>query len=318
MIKTAHSASSNKFLFSRSFHRFHGPLNFKLMKNRIYIPAFAALLLLSFFSSCERDANVDLPEIDPKLVLVSFITPQDTLITATLTRSQPIFQAYDPNANQPVSNAVITMSGNSGSVQLLYNATLEKYTAPIAALPIVAGATYTLTATTPSGESVEAQTTVPVNNGISGFSVTINDSLIEYPFSVQLSTQLTFVMNDFPAEENYYRFFSAIVIRDTLTNDTNSVRFMSQLFSDNNQDGQSIQSILQGTWSEYDPTGSRKVVGYDFWMFNANLDYFRYHKSLYNYAGDDPFSEPVLIYTNVKNGLGVFAAANGSKVRVYR
>ncbi len=288
------------------------------MKNRIYIPAFAALLLLSFLSSCERDANVDLPEIKPKLVLVSFITPQDTIITATLTRSQPIFEPYDPNANQPVSNATVTMSGSAGSVQLIYNVIRERYEASAAALPIIAGRTYSLTATTPAGESVEAETTVPVNNGIIGFSVTINDSLYEDLYSMQLSTQLTFRMNDFAGEENYYRFFNAVVVRDTLTNDTSSVRFMNQLFADNNQDGQTIQSTINGTWSEYNPNGSRKVIGYDFWLFNANIDYYRYHKSLYSYAGDDPFSEPILIYTNVKNGLGVFAAANGSKVRVYR
>jgi hypothetical protein len=43
-----------------------------------------------------------------------------------------------------------------------------------------------------------------------------------------------------------------------------------------------------------------------------------FHQSIFNYTGDDPFSEPTQIYTNVTNGLGVFAAANAERIQIPR
>lgn len=288
------------------------------MKKTFYIPALSALLVLSLFSSCEKDADVDLPETPPKLVLVSFITPQDTLLTVTVTRSQPIFESYSVNTNSAVPDATVIMADNSGSVQLIFNSVTERYEFPASGLPIVAGNTYTLTVTTPNGESGNAETTVPFHSGVTGFYVDMSDSLFNDQGFIQLTTDFTYHMNDYGGEENRYRFFSAVLIRDTVTNDTSTVRYMNNLFTDNNKDGQQIQASLNGNLSEYDPFSSRKVIGYDCWMFNVNLDYYNYHNSLYNYTGDDPFSEPTIIYTNIDGGLGVFAAANGTRIRIYR
>ncbi|MDQ3108824.1 MAG: DUF4249 domain-containing protein [Bacteroidota bacterium] len=286
------------------------------MKKIFYIPS---LLLLCLFSSCEKDADVELPEVKPKLVLAAFITPQDTLLTVDVTRSQPIFQSYNVNTSAAVTDATVIMSGNSGSVQLNFDPDHQRYQAPASALPIIPGNTYTLTVTTPLGESAHAETTVPYHNGVTGFSVDMQDSLTGDPFYSELHTTLTYYVTDYGGEENNYRFFSAILVRDTLTNDTISVRFINQLFTDGNRDGQQIQSTLDGGWSDYDPAGSsRKVIGYDYWMFNVNNDYYQLHNSFNNYAGSDPFSEPTLIYTNVFGGLGVFGAANGTKIRIYR
>lgn len=288
------------------------------MKNKIFFQSLAAIFLLSFFTSCERDADVELPKTEPKLVLVSFITPQDTALKVTVTRSQPIFEPYSVNTNSAVADATVIMASTTASVQLTFDAALQYYTAPSTAFPINAGSSYTLTVTTPAGESAEATTTVPLNNPVSGFSISMTDSLYADPNFIQLTADFTYGMNDFAGEENRYRFFSAVIIRDTVTNDTTSLRFVNQLFTDNNKDGQTIQATLRGEWSGYDPFGNQKVIGYDCWMFNVNHDYYKYHTSLYNYSGDDPFSEPTIIYTNVKDGLGVFAAANGVKYRFYR
>lgn len=288
------------------------------MKKIFYIPTLTAILLISLFSSCEKDADVELPETPPKLVLVSFITPQDTLLTVTVTLSQPIFESYIVNPDAAVSDATVIMAGASGSVQLIFNQSMQRYEIPASALPIIAGSTYTLTVTTPRGESAQAETSVPTHNGVAGFYVDVTDSLNNNQGLTELTTDFTHHVNDYSGEENRYRFFSAVLIRDTITNDTISIRYMNQLFTDNNKDGQHIQSTLNGNWSEYDPFGTRIVIGYDFWMFNANNDYYQYHNSLYNYVGEDPFSEPTIIYTNVDGGLGVFAAANGTKIRVYR
>ncbi|MEO5642173.1 MAG: DUF4249 domain-containing protein [Bacteroidia bacterium] len=288
------------------------------MKKIFYFSALSAILLTSLFSSCEKDAGIALPETPPKLVLVSFITPQDTILSVTVKRSQPIFESYSVNTSSAVTDATVIMAGSSGSVQLVYNLQRECYEIASTVLPVIAGNSYTLTVTTPRGESVKAETTVPYHSGVAGFSVTMTDSASNDMGFIQISTDFNYSMTDYAGEENRYRFFSAVVLLDTLTNDTTDFRYMNQLFTDNNKDGQQIQSSLHGDWANYDPANTQKVIGYDCWMFNVNKDYYNYHNSLYNYSGDDPFSEPTIIYTNVDGGLGVFAAANGSKIRIYR
>jgi hypothetical protein len=287
------------------------------MKNKIILPLFA-VLLISLFSSCEKDADVDLPETKPKLVIASFITPQDTTLQVTVTRSRPIFESYTINTGSAVENATVIMASSTGSVQLTYDALKECYTASATMLPITPGNTYSLTVTTPQGESAEATTTVPVHNTIGNYSVTMTDSLTTDGWTSTLTAQFTYQMNDYGGEENRYRFFAAALYRDSITGDTSSHRFANKLFTDDNADGQHLQGTFDAYWGYYYPFGNRVIIGYDCWMLNVDIHYYQFHNSLYNYSSGDPFSEPTLIYSNVKNGLGVFASANGSKLRIYR
>jgi hypothetical protein len=55
------------------------------------------------------------------------------------------------------------------------------------------------------------------------------------------------------------------------------------------------------------------------YLLSTDEAYFRYHRTLNQQrksSADDPFSEPVLIYSNLTGGLGVFAAFNRTEVRI--
>ena len=57
---------------------------------------FLLLLTVFLLSACVKDANnVDLPEIDPKLVTQSFLTEDEDNIIVYLTWSSPIFGTFD-------------------------------------------------------------------------------------------------------------------------------------------------------------------------------------------------------------------------------
>lgn len=43
---------------------------------------------------------------------------------------------------------------------------------------------------------------------------------------------------------------------------------------------------------------------------NSDENYYKYHRSLETSGNDNPFTEPSLVYTNINNGLGCFAAYN--------
>jgi hypothetical protein len=287
------------------------------MKTRTYISYALAFLSIAFFYACEKDADIELPKTEPKLVVVCFITPQDAMLSATVTRSNPIFQSYDVNTTSAVTDATVYISTGANTIQLQFDPALECYTAPVTTFPITAGTTYSLSVSTPQQETVNAVTTVPAQN-VAGFSVIMTDSLEADMWYQHLSTTFDFMTTDHAAETNWYRFFSTVITCDTITQDTTSMRFMSMLLSDAGHDGQQLRQVIRGDWSNYNMTSNTKVVGYDCWMLNANRDYYSFHNSIYELTGDDPFSEPSLIYSNINGGLGVFAAANGTKIRIYR
>jgi hypothetical protein len=286
--------------------------------NKLFFATLSFFVLL--MSACERDADVDLPETKPKLVVIGFITPQDSFISISLTRSKPIFEPYNVNANDAVSDATVTIYGNNTSMVLPFDANLQVYRIATAQFQILSGNEYRVKVTTPQGESVEATTVVPQNSVDASYSVTVTDTFTDYGFGYyDLRSHLQYQFTDNAQETNRYRFYVGLILVDTLTHDTSVSRFSSDFFNDNNGNGQVLSRSAEGFWGNYDNTINDSAYAYDCWMFNVNTDYDNYHKSLYNYnGGGDPFAEPTIIYSNVDGGLGVFAAANGRKIRVIR
>ena len=100
----------------------------------------------------------------------------------------------------------------------------------------------------------------------------------------------------------------------TWSGDTTTYRAGWELFSDENADGTHISRNY--SFEYY--TNSDTLLAVDVYLLNCNYDYYSFHRSVDNYTGDNPFAEPTLIYSNVNEGLGIFAAANGIKVRHWR
>jgi len=279
------------------------------MKKLLYIlPAF-----LAAFTSCEQNANIDLPETNPELVISCFITPQDSFIRARVSFSTPVFNNSATNG-QPIANATVTLFGNSSSVSLIYNANTEFYEAPESSFPIIAGNEYHLVVSEPSGLSADAYTTVP-QTGPPSLQVTATDSVYTSdPWGMSGEVRYNYSFSDPAGQTDYYRIVDYGVIYDPWSGDTSYQRQSWDLFSDQNADGTTINNDFV-SW--YYSNGD-SLVAFDLYMMHCNYDYYSFHRSIDNYAGDDPFSEPTLIYGNISNGLGIFAAANGTKVRIWR
>ncbi|MBD0254725.1 MAG: DUF4249 family protein, partial [Cytophagales bacterium] len=52
------------------------------------------------------------------------------------------------------------------------------------------------------------------------------------------------------------------------------------------------------------------------YLLHTDRAYFEYHRTLRANADSNPFAEPVLLYSNVEGGLGVFAAFNRTTLEV--
>lgn len=276
------------------------------------------LPLFFLWIACEQDANVDIPETEPKLVVSCFITPQDSFIRAKITRSNPVFNSSTTLNPGPVTNATVTLYGNNTSIVLTYNSVTEYYEADQSLFPIIGGNEYKIIVTHISGNVAEATTLVPLVSP-ANFQCTSVDSVYQSDPTFETGeTRFTYSLSDPAGVNNYYRFVVYNLTYNTFSGDTVAQRTLWDLFSDENADGTNITQHSTGYYSNYS-AGSDSLVGYEVWLVSGSEEYQRFHLSINNYnGGGDPFSEPTLIYSNVTGGLGIFAGANSVRMRIPR
>ncbi|MBC7892077.1 MAG: DUF4249 family protein, partial [Sphingobacteriaceae bacterium] len=122
--------------------------------------ALGALILASCQNLREEIEPAALTGQADKLVVTSFISPQDSLLSVKVTRSQTL--GTDPiSTAAPVTNARVVLSNGSASVTLVYSAQRQFYGVEAKKFPIGSGKTYTLNVQTPDGQRVSARCTVP-------------------------------------------------------------------------------------------------------------------------------------------------------------
>lgn len=257
--------------------------------------------------SCEKEANVKLPETKSMPVIFCYISPSDTLITLKLSMSQPLFEKQSQNISEPVKDANVTLSSAQGNIFLIYNSNKNSYCASTSTYPIIAGQTYKVGVTLNNGDYAEAETTVPDKNIpiLSASVQTVTANNYEY-----LRFKIGF--QDDATQTNYYRVAMSSIQyymnNDTIISETG----VRKTYSDANKNGE----FLDINFDMYDQWQSPTTVGYNIYLLNTNKDYYLLYTSLNNYQEGNPFAEPSLIYTNIKGGLGVFAAYTLSKYRL--
>lgn len=238
-----------------------------------------------------------------------------------------------------IYTATVTISNGNTRATIPYRAADQSYTLPASQFPIRAGETYTLTVVDGT-RSAQASCTIPAAAvPITSYSL---DTTISSAFGRRDTTlNLTFYWKDLPGQENYYRLkafelyeYSVVTANATelfLVEKRRQHRFY---FSWSRSSGRSIyQSDANLDGAEFSsPPGDKRVennqtfqqlirnaappekgpaqLGTYLQLLHTDRNYFLYHRSLQQTRGDNPFSEPALVYTNVKGGLGIFAGYN--------
>jgi len=294
------------------------------MKKLIFLSFISTMFC--FTSGCVRDAkNVKLTQTEPKLVVTSFISPDDTILKVKITKSKPVLGQQDPFGYvRPVSDAQVSISDGSQTVTLTFDDSLQSYTFPMQGLPnfIKAGGTYFLSASTPDGKSVSASTTVPINKVDASTAIITFREFTDGGFTRDV---IDFTFFDIPNEENFYRVEAYLVTNDNSNrNSVEEVYFnydeedsRYNLYKDQNRNGKEFK-IVEGNYNYYGQSPSSGSQEIFVNVYNTSRAYYDYHKSIDSFQGDDPFSEPVLIYSNIKNGLGIFASYNTVQVSRFK
>lgn len=278
------------------------------------------LILLGGFinlSSCTSAAeDIDIPEVEPKLVVHCFISPDDDTIKVRLGQTRPFFNStiIDDNWNQqnPIINASVEISNQNGdSKTLTYSSLHQSYILPCLDFPIEVNKSYQLSVSAPDFKSISASCTVPAANQNIIVNEVIAQKIDDYTTDYIIKAQIT----DIPVIVNYYRFQIYLKSAEPYLNSKYQTNYYTQMefligesfFSDKNLDGTVFPFVAKTQSSSPNNSG---ISEYKLILLTTDEHYYKYHTSLNAHESPNPFIEPTMLYSNIINGSGIFCAYN--------
>lgn len=274
------------------------------------IKLFGFIILSAILSvSCEdMVTNVDVPESESHLVLTAYLSPEDSLVTITLNRSIPVFGS-ETNDSSYLSG---TMKINDMVVPRIMGT--HDFVISQSVFPILAGQNYTVTYYAPDGKMLKGSCTVPSVTNISlvfgGYdSVNMSDWVEHY---------IRYEFNDLLQSGDFYRvtlrkdYFMPGDIDTTYMYNTGSDDFFNDI--SNNGDKKSGRFSINNSNSGEDPG----IVGTYLILYTCDASYYYYHQAAIRQQESEggPFSEPVVIPSNIENGLGCVGAYRKYAIKV--
>lgn len=266
-------------------------------------------MLTSIMLSCEDlVTEVDIPDYDSKLVVQSFLSPDEPYINVTVTESIPVFTGTSTNYYpEPLLGAEIYIRGEGKDVYVPFSEEDNLYKVNTGLLDPKPGETYRIDVTDSDGREVSGSCTIPnkLNTSLEVTDVSVAPGMYSNDYDV------TFKFTDTPGEGDHYRVYAMAKIQDNPDTPPYMVRMYLEkgenYISDENKDGNTFS--FRGKIYAYDGLKEVEVL-----LLTTDENYYIYHKSLENNYGDDPFTEPTLVYSNIEGGLGIFSGFRTHRV----
>lgn len=300
-----------------------------------------ALALIASAGSCTKFIDFEGEDATPRLVVNGAFQP-DSVFEIELSNSLGFI---DISQIQPRTNGSAAVYDDNGSfVDSLLHIGEGKYRSNVTAS---AGNTYTVRASSGAFEEVSATDYLPVIVPINSWDTASTAS--SDPFFDNSGLDIFFTLSDPSGSENFYMvevFQSAGYYIDYVMDPSTGEFVQDTIYLDFAPQRLFLSTTDQVLLSEADGfADGGELYGSTFFfsdrLFNGNtrrfqlrLDYYsgianleirltsasqsywRYRRTIdrYDYSTDDPFSEPVQIFTNIEGGLGIWAGFSTSSV----
>ena len=258
-------------------------------------------LALSLFiiNACKTEiSEIEIP-YENRLVVVSFISHQDTVLSVRVTNTQPISGQTD-NRNILVENAKVQMSNGSKTVALKYDKD-GYYRIKAKELPINLGTTCTLKVSVPNGQSTEGTCTIPTQ------IIKSEDVIKEVSAVSNGQVQFRVKWRDFSNQVNYYGISGTYeTVNPKCTNNA------PYLLNDKSNDGQLLSwggNTSMVCSENENPNYIVTLSSYD----SNGVQFFSTSSEQKSVSGV-PFTDPVLVFSNMKGAYGVFSGYNQTRV----
>lgn len=286
------------------------------MNNKLKILSYLALVLIIF--SCRKDFEYKNLSTDKKVTVSCFIKADDTVKVSLsfLVSSSTNYNITSDEALLLTNAEVYLYEDNIYKEKLKYkNLEFFNNLAWYKSQNFIPteGHNYELKIVVPSYDTIYAETVIPKKIFID--SIRINNSYIDECGTKMLNISVLF--KDNPYETNYYLirvrsdlgpyiFESQDPIIEAKINNVFSsiapnINERNAYFSDKNINGENYAlNIIIPFYSDFPP----KI-----YLYSLSKDAYLFYKTAFLYARtlDNPLSEPVVIYSNIKNGTGIFA-----------
>lgn len=267
-----------------------------------------ALLLLGLFGCDESmlrstPETIPVPRVTQPYVAV-FLSPASATVEVLLTRITPALgEGYEPDA-LGLPKATITLTRDDGQVLNVPNQSGIRHEVSHRGF-VLAGRRYTLLVTTPDGNRLEGSCTVPVQN-IDSQQVRVANLG---------DNRLRASWPDVTAQPDYYAVLNGSMLvnrRDTTFAAINSLFVLTDAVIAPNR---RINSPVVNQAFDV-PAGNPGINYNSITICRTDSAYFAYHKSVADIeaARQNPFAEPINLYSNVKGGYGIVAGYVGVRI----
>ena len=313
------------------------------MKKVLHISILFSLFLL--VSTCEKEVKLNIAEVDSKLAILCDFSPDEPFVLE-LSKSKSI-NSTSLGSNF-IDNADVQLCVNNQVIETIsrLNTSTDgnsKYKSSVA-LPQIKQV-YTLKVEVDGLEPITATSSIPEAVEISHSNIgEINSFITDDNETVRYEVRVGVQLEDPANETNYYQisFYQEVVssqpsvqeneikiipnegyslIDSDLTNNFNLIDG-GVLFKDLTFNGTTKEFVFQPLFY-YKPQDLNTVttstpVNIIIELRSVSEEYYKYYTSVYRQSSQDntPFSNPSVIYSNIKNGYGIFAGYSKNTVKI--
>lgn len=277
-----------------------------------------AFLILLF--SCETIVDIPIPFEKPQ-VTVNGVLKANYPPEIELTYSKHILDNnYD---YAPISNAQVTLESESGSIELEFDGEKEVYQNPD--YLIQAGTGYRVIVSVPDYDPIEASDEVPATVRIKDFTL---HGEVPQKDNSESSDQSVSIFFDDPAGENFYEIYAyysnsyeneseerrnpVYLTAKNPVYENNYAAWDSILLNDKLFDGgeASIELLISSYY--FDEPDIYIVLN------SVSKSYYQYATTfgLQDWNEGDPFAQPVQVFSNVKNGIGILMGRSSDSYKI--
>jgi hypothetical protein len=284
-----------------------------MKKNKIIQGILLIAIVINY--GCETDANVIVPAGERKLVVGGFLSPSENEHQISLSQTDPLFST---DTSISLANVKLTISSDSSSYSPSYDFNSGTFQFNNNQFKIENDKNYHLKIVTEDGKIVESDMRTLSNQMplVTDLKLNIDTVYTDFMYP-ELQYSLKISWNDLIGEQNYYRLIANRLLKDFDSNDTivEPLNYFNEyeLKDDKGKDGQ----VLTANFKYIESGAMNSPIGFEIILMKVDVNYYNYYKTLNNYADGDPFAEPVILFSNIQNGLGVFCNFQTEKRRVF-
>lgn len=289
------------------------------------IPWLPVLLLLIIAGCVDIVSNIEFPDTEPKIVVHSFISPSDTAVHVMLSWSNPISKGVAYDSIHTISNASVYIAEQGRDyMQLTYHVGKRVYTLPANQFAVEQGKRYSLLVEVAGHDPVKASCSIPAPNQTLVVDKLETEKLswgevvrIEYSFTdIAGNTENFYAPSAWLEQATYLYQADSIAIRKRAFERVSGERYISNKGRHGRTFKNRGEAFLENwEWLE-EPPPEIDTANIYLILLTTDEHYYHYHKSLEMYSPGNPFSEPVLVYSNIEGGLGVFAGFSRFEIAI--